>query len=207
VYQAFDYVRPPTLSFRRVWPTVYGAMWLSGLDLFTYSPVHAQVCFDRPVQTVLNPCGHEALCKRVRDCNATRCSVKPASLTERVGLPHLRRDWALSLPHLRRDWTLSLPHLRRDWAHPCHITYATSAPGLDSRVSAITATHRPMRCTAAALSAVLTEAQRMPDLPETRAEPSVVCVASCMLHRVCCIGCVASCVLHCAASCMLHRVC
>ena len=32
-----------------------------------YPPVRAQVCFDRPVQTVLNPCGHEALCKRVRD--------------------------------------------------------------------------------------------------------------------------------------------
>ena len=128
------------------------------------------------------------------DCNATRCSAKPASVTERVGLPHLRRDLALSLPHLRRDWALSLPHLRRDWAYPCHITNATSAPGLDYRVSAVTATHRPMCCTAAALSAVLTEAQRMPDLPETRAEP---------FRGVCCIVCVASCVLHCAASCIV----
>ncbi len=151
------------------------------------------------------------------DCNATRCSVKPASLTERVGLQHLRPGLGSvaatsPMPHLRRDWTLSLPHLRRDWARPCHITNATSAPGLDSRVSAITATHRPMRCTAAALSAVLTEAQRMPDLPETRAEPSMVCVASCMLHRVCCIVCVALCSIVHVASCvltlsMLHRAC
>ncbi len=59
VWQALDYVGDG--------PTVYGAMWLSSLDLFTHSPVRAQVCFDRPVQTVLNPCGHEALCKRVRD--------------------------------------------------------------------------------------------------------------------------------------------
>jgi len=190
---------------------------LSSLDLFTHRCAHrcASIGPCRPcsIRAATRPSASGC----AMDCNATRCSAKPASLTERVGLPHLRRDWALSLPHLRRDWALSLPHLRRDWAHPCHITYATSAPGLDSRVSAITATHRPMRCTAAALRAVLTEAQRMPDLPETRAEPirgvrGIVYVASGVLHRVCCIGCVALCSIVHVASCalalsMLHRAC
>jgi hypothetical protein len=176
-------------------------MWLSSLDLCTHRCAHrcASIGQSRPcsIRAATRPSASGC----AMDCNATRRSAKPASVTERVGLPHLRRDLALSLPHLRRDWALSLPHLRRDWAYPCHITNATSAPGLDSRVSAITATHRPMCCTAAALSAVLTEAQRMPDLPETRAEPW------CAWHRVCCIVCVASCVLHRVRSIVQHRAC